>query len=135
MPVIYNLIRSSQSLRLLINRPTAAEVEEDPYVHTAENVEDSRAAESCLWELESLRKHFVPEVKRLASRKITLFINFLKIFKEITTSLGRVNDPIPTDVTYMTMTQKVLDGQKNEEYPLAIDKPKCLMVDELFVEG
>ena len=56
-------------------------------------------------------------------------------FTEITTSLGRVNDPIPTDVTYMTMTQKVLDGQKNEEYPLAIDKPKCLMVDELFVEG
>jgi len=121
MPVIFNLIRSSQSLRLLINRPSADVVEEDPYVHTAENVEDSRAAESCLWELESLRKHFVPEVKRLASK--------------ISTSLGRVDDPIPTDVTYMTMTQKVLDGQKNEEYPLAIDRPKCLIVDDLFVEG
>ena len=80
MPVIYNLIRSSQSLRLLINRPTAAEVEEDPYDHRAENVEDSRAAESCLWELESLRKHFVPEVKRLASRKNTLFQYFQTAF-------------------------------------------------------
>jgi hypothetical protein len=80
MPVIFNLIRSSQSLRLLINRPSADVVDEDPYVHTAENVEDSRAAESCLWELESLRKHFVPEVKRLASSKFHFLTCLISVF-------------------------------------------------------
>jgi hypothetical protein len=49
-------------------------------VHTAENVEDSRAAESCLWELESLRKHFVPEVKRLASSKFHFLTCLISVF-------------------------------------------------------
>ena len=69
LPLIFNQIRRSQALFHLINAPKAITMQNDPYDHKTDKMDECNALESSLWEIETLRKHFVPEVKRMANCK------------------------------------------------------------------
>ncbi|MGH0169164.1 UNVERIFIED_CONTAM: hypothetical protein FKN15_056001 [Acipenser sinensis] len=68
IPFICNLIRRHPSCRVLIHRPSAAEdPSEDPYIMEEEDPAKCCALESSLWELQSLQKHYHPNVAKAAS--------------------------------------------------------------------
>ncbi|XP_041078704.1 nucleolar complex protein 4 homolog [Polyodon spathula] len=68
IPFICNLIRRHPSCRVLIHRPSAAEdPSEDPYLMEEEDPAKCCALESSLWELQSLQKHYHPNVAKAAS--------------------------------------------------------------------
>ena len=49
--------------------------------------------------------------------------------------LGRDDSALPVDITYQKMTDGILNGIKEtDSFPLNIDKPKCFVTDDLFVE-
>ncbi|XP_072517985.1 nucleolar complex protein 4 homolog [Salminus brasiliensis] len=67
LPFIYNLIRRHPSCRVLIHRPSAAdELCNDPYVMDEEDPGECHALESSLWELQTLQKHYHPDVSKAA---------------------------------------------------------------------
>ncbi|KAJ3276866.1 hypothetical protein HDV01_002921 [Terramyces sp. JEL0728] len=65
LPLIYNLFRLHPSSLVLIHRENDENIE-DPYLFDKLDPNDSRAAESCLWELELLKNHYYPTVSTLA---------------------------------------------------------------------
>ncbi|XP_066545640.1 nucleolar complex protein 4 homolog [Amia ocellicauda] len=68
IPFICNLIRRHPSCRVLIHRPSAADVpREDPYIMEEEDPAQCHALESSLWELQALQKHYHPDVAKAAS--------------------------------------------------------------------
>ena len=69
LPLIFNMIRRNQALRFLINSPNPVTVDADPYNHDSDDFENCGAMKSSLWEIETLRKHFHPDVSKLANRK------------------------------------------------------------------
>jgi len=69
LPLIFNQLRRNQALGHLINTSRPQTFEEDPYNHQTEKLEECNATQSSLWEIETLRRHFVPEVKRMANCK------------------------------------------------------------------
>ena len=81
LPLIFNMIRRNQALRFLINSPNAVEVESDPYNHECDDCNKSGAMESSLWEIETLRKHFHPDVSKLANRKCFFSILIYMLIK------------------------------------------------------
>ena len=68
LPLIFNQIRRNQALRHLINAPKDVTLDSDPYEHENEDLNECKALESSLWEIETLRRHFMPEVKRAANQ-------------------------------------------------------------------
>jgi len=78
LPLIFNQIRRSQALFHLINAPKPITMQNDPYDHKTDKMDECNALESSLWEIETLRKHFVPEVKRMANCKplLTITVTF-----------------------------------------------------------
>ena len=105
----------------MINASKDLTLESDPYEHENEDLNECKALESSLWEIETLRRHFLPEVKRAAN--------------QITKSLGRDDSQLPVDITYQKMTDGILkEIKETDTFPLNIDKPKCFVTDELFVE-
>ena len=69
LPLIFNQIRRNQALRFLINSPDPKEVDSDPFDNTTDDMDKCRAMETSLWEIETLRKHFIPEVSKMANCK------------------------------------------------------------------
>ncbi|XP_006640308.2 nucleolar complex protein 4 homolog [Lepisosteus oculatus] len=68
IPFICNLIRRHPSCRVLIHRPSAAEATcEDPYVMEETDPVLCHAMESSLWELQTLQKHYHPDVAKAAA--------------------------------------------------------------------
>ncbi|TRY88577.1 hypothetical protein DNTS_034550 [Danionella cerebrum] len=69
LPFICNLIRRHPSCRTLIHRPSAAdEPREDPYVMEEDDPGQCRALESSLWEIQTLQKHYHPDVAKAAMK-------------------------------------------------------------------
>ncbi|XP_030625514.1 nucleolar complex protein 4 homolog [Chanos chanos] len=69
LPFICNLIRRHPACRVLIHRPTAADEPcQDPYVMEEEDPAQSHALESSLWELQTLQKHYHPDVAKAAMK-------------------------------------------------------------------
>uniref|UniRef100_A0A8B9HF31 CCAAT-binding factor domain-containing protein n=1 Tax=Astyanax mexicanus TaxID=7994 RepID=A0A8B9HF31_ASTMX len=67
LPFVYNLIRRHPSCRVLIHRPSAAdELCSDPYLMDEEDPTKCHALESSLWELQTLQKHYNPDVSKAA---------------------------------------------------------------------
>ncbi|XP_007246113.3 nucleolar complex protein 4 homolog [Astyanax mexicanus] len=67
LPFVYNLIRRHPSCRVLIHRPSAAdELCNDPYLMDEEDPTKCHALESSLWELQTLQKHYNPDVSKAA---------------------------------------------------------------------
>ncbi|XP_058615140.1 nucleolar complex protein 4 homolog [Onychostoma macrolepis] len=67
LPFICNLIRRHPSCRVLIHRPSAAEEPcDDPYVMEEEDPAQCHALESSLWEINTLQKHYHPDVAKAA---------------------------------------------------------------------
>ncbi|XP_073727463.1 nucleolar complex protein 4 homolog isoform X1 [Misgurnus anguillicaudatus] len=67
LPFICNLIRRHPSCRVLIHRPSAAEEPcDDPYVMEEEDPAQCHALESSLWEIQTLQKHYHPDVAKAA---------------------------------------------------------------------
>ncbi|CAH2295663.1 nucleolar complex 4 homolog [Pelobates cultripes] len=68
IPFICNLIRRHPACRILIHRPSAAgDLTADPYVMEEQEPAKCQALESSLWELETLQKHYHPDVVRAAN--------------------------------------------------------------------
>ena len=87
LPLIFNMIRRNQALRFLINSPNPTTVEADPYNHDSDDFDNCGAMKSSLWEIETLRKHFHPDVSKLANRK-SAFQNRLLTFRRVVVPLG-----------------------------------------------
>uniref|UniRef100_A0A4W5RMJ3 Nucleolar complex associated 4 homolog n=1 Tax=Hucho hucho TaxID=62062 RepID=A0A4W5RMJ3_9TELE len=67
LPFICNLIRRHPACRVLIHRPSAAnEACDDPYLMEEEDPSQCHALESSLWELQTLQKHYHPDVAKAA---------------------------------------------------------------------
>ncbi|KAI7795828.1 nucleolar complex protein 4 homolog [Triplophysa rosa] len=67
LPFICNLIRRHPSCRVVIHRPSAAEEPcDDPYVMEEEDPAKCHALESSLWEIQTLQKHYHPDVAKAA---------------------------------------------------------------------
>ncbi|XP_076836277.1 nucleolar complex protein 4 homolog isoform X2 [Brachyhypopomus gauderio] len=67
LPLICNLIRRHPSCRVLIHRPSAADVPyNDPYVMEERDPAQCGALESSLWELQTLQSHYHPDVAMAA---------------------------------------------------------------------
>ncbi|CAB1318624.1 unnamed protein product [Coregonus sp. 'balchen'] len=67
LPFICNLIRRHPACRVLIHRPSAAdEACVDPYLMEEEDPSQCHALESSLWELQTLQKHYHPDVAKAA---------------------------------------------------------------------
>ncbi|KAK2537762.1 Noc4l [Columba livia] len=68
LPFICNLLRRHPACRVLVHRPDGPQdMSEDPYVMEEEEPSESRALESCLWEIQTLQNHYHPEVARAAA--------------------------------------------------------------------
>uniref|UniRef100_A0A8D2B3G4 Nucleolar complex associated 4 homolog n=1 Tax=Sciurus vulgaris TaxID=55149 RepID=A0A8D2B3G4_SCIVU len=67
LPFICNLLRRHPACRVLVHRPQGPELDSDPYDPEEEDPAQSRALESCLWELQTLQRHYHPEVSKAAS--------------------------------------------------------------------
>lgn len=66
LPFICNLLRRHPACRVLVHRPPGPELDADPYDPEEEDPARSRALESSLWELQTLQRHYHPEVSRAA---------------------------------------------------------------------
>ncbi|XP_024237990.1 nucleolar complex protein 4 homolog [Oncorhynchus tshawytscha] len=67
LPFICNLIRRHPACRVLIHRPSAAdEACDDPYLMEEEDPSQCHALESSLWEIQTLQKHYHPDVATAA---------------------------------------------------------------------
>ncbi|XP_051536427.1 nucleolar complex protein 4 homolog isoform X1 [Myxocyprinus asiaticus] len=67
LPFICNLIRRHPSCRVLIHRPSATEEPcDDPYIMEEEDPAQCHALESSLWEIQTLQKHYHPDVAKAA---------------------------------------------------------------------
>ncbi|XP_053313378.1 nucleolar complex protein 4 homolog [Spea bombifrons] len=68
IPFICNLIRRHPACRPLLHRPSfEGELTSDPYIMEEQDPAKSHALESSLWELETLQKHYHPDVVRAAN--------------------------------------------------------------------
>uniref|UniRef100_A0A8C8JXX4 CCAAT-binding factor domain-containing protein n=1 Tax=Oncorhynchus tshawytscha TaxID=74940 RepID=A0A8C8JXX4_ONCTS len=63
LPFICNLIRRHPACRVLIHRPKACD---DPYLMEEEDPSQCHALESSLWEIQTLQKHYHPDVATAA---------------------------------------------------------------------
>uniref|UniRef100_A0A674C6X2 Nucleolar complex associated 4 homolog n=1 Tax=Salmo trutta TaxID=8032 RepID=A0A674C6X2_SALTR len=63
LPFICNLIRRHPACRVLIHQPKACD---DPYLMEEEDPSQCHALESSLWELQTLQKHYHPDVAKAA---------------------------------------------------------------------
>ncbi|XP_036385719.1 nucleolar complex protein 4 homolog [Megalops cyprinoides] len=67
LPFICNLIRRHPACRVLIHRPSASDEPcDDPYLMEEDDPAHCHALESSLWELQTLQKHFHPDVAKAA---------------------------------------------------------------------
>ncbi|KAJ8260693.1 hypothetical protein COCON_G00164160 [Conger conger] len=67
LPFICNLIRRHPSCRVLIHRPSASDEPcDDPYLMEVDDPAHCHALESSLWELQTLQKHYHPDVAKAA---------------------------------------------------------------------
>uniref|UniRef100_A0ABI8AF19 Nucleolar complex associated 4 homolog n=1 Tax=Felis catus TaxID=9685 RepID=A0ABI8AF19_FELCA len=66
LPFICNLLRRHPACRVLVHRPPGPELDADPYDPAEEDPAKSRALESSLWELQTLQRHYHPEVSQAA---------------------------------------------------------------------
>lgn len=67
LPFIYNLIRRHPASRVLIHRPSASDdLCDDPYLMGEEDPAKCHALESSLWELQTLQRHYHPDVSKAA---------------------------------------------------------------------
>ncbi|KAJ8286290.1 hypothetical protein GJAV_G00036770 [Gymnothorax javanicus] len=67
LPFICNLIRRHPACRVLIHRPSACDEPcDDPYLMQEEDPALSQAMMSSLWELQTLQKHYHPDVAKAA---------------------------------------------------------------------
>ncbi|GAB5578942.1 nucleolar complex protein 4 homolog [Prionailurus iriomotensis] len=67
LPFICNLLRRHPACRVLVHRPLGPKLDADPYDPAEEDPAKSRALESSLWELQTLQRHYHPEVSQAAS--------------------------------------------------------------------
>ncbi|XP_048875568.1 nucleolar complex protein 4 homolog isoform X2 [Brienomyrus brachyistius] len=68
LPFIYNLIRRHPACRVLIHRPDAPNMPcDDPYLMEEEDPALCHALDSSLWELQTLQKHYHPDVSKAAT--------------------------------------------------------------------
>ncbi|KFV63344.1 Nucleolar complex protein 4, partial [Dryobates pubescens] len=68
IPFICNLFRRHPACRVLVHRPNGPEdMSEDPYLMEEEEPSESRALQSCLWEIQALQNHFHPDVAKAAA--------------------------------------------------------------------
>ncbi|XP_072570057.1 nucleolar complex protein 4 homolog [Paramormyrops kingsleyae] len=68
LPFIYNLIRRHPACRVLIHRPDAPnEPFDDPYLMEEDDPALCHALDSSLWELQTLQKHYHPDVSKTAT--------------------------------------------------------------------
>ncbi|XP_029777500.1 nucleolar complex protein 4 homolog, partial [Suricata suricatta] len=67
LPFICNLLRRHPACGVLVHRPRGPELNADPYDPEEEDPAQSRALESSLWELQTLQRHYHPEVSQAAS--------------------------------------------------------------------
>ncbi|KAF6212143.1 hypothetical protein GE061_012664 [Apolygus lucorum] len=66
MAFITNLLVRHPNLKVLLSRPGAANADADPYLAEEESPSESRAIESCLWEIRLLQDHVLPTVANAA---------------------------------------------------------------------
>ncbi|KAI1905023.1 hypothetical protein AGOR_G00011680 [Albula goreensis] len=66
LPFVCNLIRRHPACRVLIHRPSAEEPCNDPYLMEVDDPAQCHAMESSLWELQTLQKHYHPDVAKAA---------------------------------------------------------------------
>ena len=64
--LITYLLRTHPSISFLVNSSEEAEVSEDPYMESEEDIMSCKAMQSSLWELATLANHFLPEVAKAA---------------------------------------------------------------------
>ncbi|XP_054248636.1 nucleolar complex protein 4 homolog isoform X3 [Indicator indicator] len=68
IPFLCNLFRRHPACRLLVHRPSGPEdMSEDPYLMEVEDPSESRALQSCLWEIQALQNHYHPDVAKAAA--------------------------------------------------------------------
>uniref|UniRef100_A0A8C3XPN6 Nucleolar complex associated 4 homolog n=1 Tax=Chelydra serpentina TaxID=8475 RepID=A0A8C3XPN6_CHESE len=68
IPFICNLFRRHPACKVLVHRPGGPEdLSEDPYIMDEEEPSESRALESSLWELQTLQRHYHPDVAQAAA--------------------------------------------------------------------
>ncbi|XP_077164485.1 nucleolar complex protein 4 homolog [Paroedura picta] len=68
IPFICNLLRRHPSCKVLVHRPGGPEeLPADPYVMEEEDPSESRALESSLWEIQTLQRHYHPDVAKAAA--------------------------------------------------------------------
>ncbi|KAL8180252.1 UNVERIFIED_CONTAM: Nucleolar complex protein 4 [Gekko kuhli] len=68
IPFICNLLRRHPSCQVLVHRPGGPEeMSADPYEMEEEDPSESRALESSLWEIQTLQRHYHPEVAEAAA--------------------------------------------------------------------
>uniref|UniRef100_UPI00398F0D3C nucleolar complex protein 4 homolog isoform X2 n=1 Tax=Pristiophorus japonicus TaxID=55135 RepID=UPI00398F0D3C len=68
IPLICNLIRRHPSCKALVHRPgETQDLAADPYIMDEEDPTKCRAMESSLWELQTLQKHYHPDVANAAA--------------------------------------------------------------------
>ncbi|XP_067862272.1 nucleolar complex protein 4 homolog [Heptranchias perlo] len=68
IPFICNLIRRHPSCKALVHRPIGPQdLSADPYIMDEEDPAKCRAMESSLWELQTLQKHYHPDVANAAA--------------------------------------------------------------------
>ncbi|KAK9700369.1 Maturation and nuclear export of 40S ribosomal subunits interacting protein [Basidiobolus ranarum] len=121
IPIIYNLLKRHPSTMVLIHRDSDEQVNSadgDPYDFSEADPLESNAMDSSLWEIETLKDHYFPNVSALA-----------KIFSE------KFNKPSYNledflDHTYTTLISAEL-GRKIKKTPaLAIESNNTLFSEE-----
>uniref|UniRef100_A0A8D0BX21 Nucleolar complex associated 4 homolog n=1 Tax=Salvator merianae TaxID=96440 RepID=A0A8D0BX21_SALMN len=124
VPFVCNLLRRHPACRVLVHRPDGpAEICKDPYLMEEEDPVQSRALESSLWEIQTLQKHYHPDVAKAAAL--------------INTSLSEVEDDL-SEVLELTGYEIFDKDIKKEtsDIPLEFQQVRGLFgkKDDIFAE-
>ncbi|XP_005106560.1 nucleolar complex protein 4 homolog isoform X1 [Aplysia californica] len=117
VPFVLNLISRHPACEVLLHRVSGAEVlDSDPYLEDEEDMSKCRALDSCLWELQTLERHYDPTLSQKAKKR--------QIQEE---DLSVILDNTSSDI--ISSEAKKIKG----EVPMTFIKPSGLEMPETFV--
>ncbi|TRY61909.1 hypothetical protein TCAL_13364 [Tigriopus californicus] len=132
LPFIGNLLlRHKSLLKLLHGQPPesdepAPELESDPYRSDEPDPAQCRALDSCLWEIQTLQHHALPQVSQVAK---TMFKKLPEMEWDLSQYLDITIDDMMTVETKKTIFVNV---PLNFERPTGLKFPKNDLTDQIF---
>ncbi|GFR90716.1 nucleolar complex protein 4 homolog [Elysia marginata] len=118
LPFIMNLISRHPACEVLLHRTEGpSEFDQDPFLPDEPDPKNSKALESCLWELQTLEKHIDPNVAEKAKKRRIAETDLSELLE--TTVSDNMVSMLPHILTYF------MDGRKHFNQK-EINNPKIL---------